>query len=46
MQGFSLSAMHSESIACNQLPGKEGFYGEITDQQRRLYTALGVTPPA
>jgi transposase len=29
-----------------QMPGKEGFYGEITDQQRGLYTALGVTPPA
>jgi hypothetical protein len=29
-----------------QMPGKEGFYSEITDQQRGLYTSLGVTPPA
>jgi transposase len=29
-----------------QMPGKERFYGEITDQQRGLYIALGVTPPA
>jgi hypothetical protein len=29
-----------------QMPEKEGFYGEITDQQRGLYTAFGVTPSA
>ncbi|MDR1380821.1 MAG: IS1634 family transposase [Tannerella sp.] len=29
-----------------QMPGKEAFYGEITEKQRNIYTALGVTPPA
>jgi len=29
-----------------QLPGKTSYYGEMTEKQRGLYTALGVMPPA
>jgi len=29
-----------------QLPGGSAYYGEITDKQRKLYAALGITPPA
>ena len=29
-----------------QQPGGVTFYGEITDKQSNLYTALGVEPPA
>ncbi|MDR0424496.1 MAG: transposase, partial [Clostridiales Family XIII bacterium] len=27
-------------------PGKKAHYGEITEKQKELYTALGVDPPA
>jgi transposase len=29
-----------------QQPGRAAWFGEITDKQRKLYIALGVTPPA
>jgi transposase len=29
-----------------QIPGGAPYYGEITEKQRLLYTALGLTPPA
>ena len=29
-----------------QLPGEAAYYGEITDKQRKLYTALRIEPPA
>ena len=29
-----------------QLPGEAAYYGEITDKQRKLYTALKIEPPA
>jgi len=29
-----------------QVPGSAAYYGEITDKQRELYSALDITPPA
>ena len=29
-----------------RLPGEASYFGEITEKQRGLYTALGVKPPA
>ena len=33
-------------IELYQQPGSAAFYGEITEKQRNLYTALGVSPPS
>ena len=33
-------------IELYQQPGSAAFYGEITEKQRNLYTAFGVTPPS
>ena len=33
-------------IEMYQQPGGAAYYGEMTDKQRKLYEALGVTPPA
>jgi len=29
-----------------QVPGRKAYFGEITDKQRKLYDAIGVSPPA
>jgi len=29
-----------------QLPGEAAYFGEMTEKQRDLYTALGVEPPS
>ena len=29
-----------------QQPGSKAYYGELTDKQRKIYTALGISPPA